>query len=53
MHSFLADINTKNEAINIFNRVFINERGIYYLEKNVYINKEYKVNKIIVSHIYT
>ena len=31
--SFLADINTKGAMPTIFNRVFINREGIYYLKK--------------------
>ncbi len=49
MHSFLADIGSEPE---LFNRVFINESGIYYLEKNKFIDDDKKVkNQIIVSHI--
>ena len=33
IYEFLADINTKNGLPTIFNRVMINEKGIYYLEK--------------------
>ena len=46
IYKFLDDVITKSPSS--FNRVFINAKGIYYLEKNYTIDN---VKQIVVKHI--
>ena len=45
IYEFLADINTKNGLPKIFNRVLINQKGIYNLEKEESKDEKNNVNK--------
>jgi hypothetical protein len=44
----LIDVNTKEGSPDIFNRVHINTKGIYYLEK---LTDNSKASQIIVNHL--
>ena len=49
-HKFLLEINSKCKKPSIFNRVFINADGIYFLEKLQEVENQQTVNYIVVNH---